>query len=300
MRTRRKHKKVNNKKVILISFFTIALLIGLSFIGVKSYGYFTTPKAYAPKVEKIIKAADKQVDKPNEAKKDTVGVSFQDGNELESTESIKITETGKLPERTPSKEKVAYLTFDDGPTSNVTPVVLDVLKKYNTKATFFVLGKMVEKHPDVLKQTFNEGHLIANHSYSHDYKYIYSTPDNFISDMKKSELLIQNTLGITDKINVIRFPGGSFPKRLEKYRAVAAKNSYYYIDWNCLNGDAQGGKKTEDKLVQEVINTSKGKNEIVILMHDASTKISTANSLGKVIEYLKSEGYRFDTLNNYY
>lgn len=299
-RSRRKTKKQQRKKIMLISFIVIALFIALSFAGIKVYAHLTATPSIAPKVESISNPKEPTVVKPNESKKQNISLSFQDGKELESTESISVTETGKLPERQPSKEKVAYLTFDDGPTSNVTPVVLDTLKKYDVKATFFVLGKMVEQHPDMLKRTYNEGHLIANHSYSHDYKYIYSTPENFIKDMKKSEDLINKTLGLNEKIEVIRFPGGSFPKKLEKYREVAAKNGYYYIDWNCLNEDAQGGKKTEDQLVESVIKTSKGKNELVILMHDSSTKMATANSLGKVIDYLKSEGYRFDTLNNYY
>lgn len=296
----RKNKTTKSKKSIIISFIVIAFFIALGFTAVKVKSHFSAPKIIAPKVETVSNSNEPVVVKPNESKSQNISLSFQDGKDLENSDAISVTETGKLPERHPSKEKVAYLTFDDGPTANVTPVVLDTLKQYNIKATFFVVGKMVEKHPDMLKRTFNEGHLIANHSYSHDYKYIYATTENFISDMKKSEGIINKTLGLNGKVEIIRFPGGSFPKKLEKYREVAAKNGYYYIDWNCLNEDAQGGKKTEAQLVESVIKTSKGKNELVILMHDAATKMNTAKSLPQVIEYLKSEGYRFDTLNNYY
>ncbi|KMT21131.1 polysaccharide deacetylase family protein [Clostridium cylindrosporum] len=299
MRNRKTYRKLQKKKTITISFVTLTLLIILSFIGVKTYTYISTPRVISPKVESI-KTKENTVVKPNETKKNNVSLSFQDGKELESTESIRVTETGKLPERQVSKEKVAYLTFDDGPTANVTPVVLEVLKKHNVKATFFVLGKMAEKHPEILKKEFNDGHLIGNHTYSHDYKYIYSTPDNFISDIKKGEETINKILGLDGKVQIIRFPGGSFPKKLENYRQAAAKNGYYYIDWNSLNGDAEGGKKNEAQLIDRLIKTSKGKKELVILMHDAATKMATANSLGQIIEYLKSSGYRFDTLNNYY
>lgn len=298
-RDRMKNKKVKRKKLLFISVITLIVLMAFLFTGFKVYAYFSTPKSIPSKVERIVNPDKNEVIKPNDSNNQDVSLAFQDGKEVEKADSIKITETGTLPERKASKEKVVYLTFDDGPTSNVTPVVLDTLKKYNVKATFFVLGKMVENHPDILKREYNEGHLIGNHSYSHDYKYIYSTPDNFITDMKKSEDIINNVLGLDGKLEFIRFPSGSFGKSREIYRQAAAKNGYYYIDWNCLNGDAQG-KKNEAQLVEEVIKTSKGKNEVVVLMHDSATKMSTANTLGQVIEYFKSQGYRFDTLNNYY
>ncbi|MEF9951849.1 MAG: polysaccharide deacetylase family protein [Clostridium sp.] len=299
-RNRRRFTKSQKKKFTFISLIVVALFIAFSYATVKTYAFIKAPRVDAPKVEKVVAEKAEMVDKPNVTKKSNVSLSFQDGNPLEDSESIKVIDSESLPKRTPSKEKVAYLTFDDGPTSNATPMVLDVLKKQDVKATFFVLGKMVEKHPDILKRTYNEGHLIANHSYSHDYNLIYSTPDNFISDIKKAETLIQNTLGITDKIEVIRFPGGSFGQKKEPFRKASAKNGYYYIDWNALNGDAEGGKKNEEQLLQQIINTTKGKNEVVILMHDSATKMGTANSLSAVIDYLKSQGYRFDTLNNYY
>ena len=297
----RKKKNVKNKKkTYILSFLIFALVIGFLALGVKVYDYLSVPKYTSPKIETISSEKDVQATKPNDSKKQKVSLAFQDGKELEGTESINVTQSGKLPDRQPSKEKVAYLTFDDGPTSNVTPVVLDTLKKYNVKATFFVLGKMVEKHPDVLKRTYEEGHFIANHSYSHDYNYLYSTPENFISDIKKSESTIKKVLGEDINVDYIRFPGGGFYESRKAYREAAVKNGYYYVDWNCLNGDAEGGKKTHQQLVDSVINTSKGKNEIVILMHDSSSKMTTAESLGQVIEYLKSQGYKFDTLNNYY
>ncbi|MEG0128491.1 polysaccharide deacetylase family protein [Clostridium sp.] len=299
-RNKRRFTKSQKRKYTLIGFIIIALFLAFSYVGVKTYAFMKAPRVEAPKIEKITAEKEEKVDKPNVTKKSNVSVSFQDGNPLENADAIKVTDSEALPKRTPSKEKVVYLTFDDGPTSSVTPAVLDVLKQHDVKATFFVLGKMCEKYPDILKRTYNEGHLIANHSYSHDYNLIYSTTDNFISDMKRAETVIQNTLGITDKIEVIRFPGGSFGQKKEPFRKAAAKNGYYYIDWNSLNGDSEGSKKNEEQLVQEVINTSKGKNEVVVLMHDSATKTGTANSLSNVIEHFKSQGYKFDTLNNYY
>lgn len=300
LRIKKRMKKAQKRKVIFFSFFMIFLVTTFLFIGIKVSAHLTTEKLLSNKIETIENPKKEIVVKPNNNETKETNVAFQDGKEVEETEAVDVTESGALPEKHPSKEKVAYLTFDDGPTTNITPQILTTLKKHNIKATFFVLGKMVQANPNMLKKEYDEGHLIANHSYSHDYNYLYSSIENFKTDMKKSEDLIKNTLQIDSKIKIIRFPGGSLSSKLNPYKEAIIKDGYYPIDWNCLNEDAQGGKKTPEQLVQSVINTSKGKNELVILMHDASTKQATADSLDKVIEYLKSEGYRFDTLNNYY
>ena len=118
------------------------------------------------------------------------------------------------PVRTDGK-KVVYLTFDDGPSTTNTPQILDVLDKYSVKATFFVLGKSLESSEDskqILKDIATNGHAIANHSYSHDYSYLYPNRtmnvDNIVSDMEKSNNLMKEVLGKDFSTRVIRFPGG--------------------------------------------------------------------------------------------
>ena len=76
-----------------------------------------------------------------------------------------------------------YLTFDDGPTSNVTPQILDILRKYNAKATFFQVGSLIEANPDMARRVYEEGHLVANHSYSHNYDKLYASEEAFRSEM---------------------------------------------------------------------------------------------------------------------
>lgn len=90
------------------------------------------------------------------------------------------------------KEKIAYLTFDDGP-SLVTPKILDILEKQNVKATFFVIGKNVEKHPETVKRAFEEGHYIANHTYSHNNSYLYKSSQNFVEELKNTDLAIRKS-----------------------------------------------------------------------------------------------------------
>lgn len=197
-------------------------------------------------------------------------------------------------------EKVCYLTFDDGPTKEVTPKVLEVLKKYNVKATFFCLGKMLEANRDIAKQEVSEGHLLANHSYSHEYKQLYATSESFMGEIDKTESLIADICG-EEPFKLIRFPGGSYnagdhAAEKQVYKGKLKENGYYYVDWNCLNGDAESALKSVDSLVSKVKATATEDN-IVILMHDAAAKTTTPQALGQIIEYLKSKGYTFKRLD---
>ena len=110
--------------------------------------------------------------------------------------------------------KFVYLTFDDGPTYVVTAKLLDVLKKQNVKATFFVVGKEIEGKETILKRIYNEGHSIGLHTYSHNFKKIYRSTDDFIHEMTKTSDKIEQVIGFAPKI--IRFPGGS-SKRLNSF-----------------------------------------------------------------------------------
>lgn len=196
--------------------------------------------------------------------------------------------------------KVAYLTFDDGPSRKSTPAVLDILDKYNIKATFFVVGKMINENPDILKNINDRGHQIGNHSYSHDYNYLYKSADNFMADIYKTEKLIRSIIGNDFDSKIIRFPGGSFEKRKDPMKKAARDAGYNYIDWNALNGDAEGQKRNKSQLLNRLKETSAGKKSIVVLMHDTDAKDTTVEYLSDGIDYLIKEGYEFDVLDKYY
>jgi len=198
--------------------------------------------------------------------------------------------------------KTAYLTFDDGPTKSITPQILDVLRRYNVKATFFMLGTLIESNPDMARRVYEEGHLLANHSYAHDYSDLYATSEGFISEVQKTEQLIKNITGEEEIFRLFRYPGGSYNagywgENKQIYKQVLADMGYYYCDWNCLNGDAERLDVTAPELVEKVKSSSAGKEDIVILMHDAATKQNTVDSLGEIIEYLMSCGYTFARLD---
>lgn len=192
--------------------------------------------------------------------------------------------------------KVAYLTFDDGPSRTVTPKILDILYSYDIKATFFVVGKQAEKNPDILKRIYEEGHAIGNHTYTHNYAYLYKNVNNFYYELKVTEKVLKNILGEDFETKLMRFPGGSFGAQKAPFRKFVVEKGYNYIDWNSLNGDAEGYQIPADKLIKRFKSTFANQQTLVILMHDTDAKETTVKALPAIIEFLMEKGYQFATL----
>lgn len=195
--------------------------------------------------------------------------------------------------RTDGDGKLAFLTFDDGPSKNVTPRVLDILDEYQIKATFFVLGSMCDKNDSVLKDIYSRKHSIGNHSYSHVYKIVYKDEASFINEVKMTDSALKRILGDDFSTRLFRFPGGSFEAYKKKFINPLNKAGYISVDWNAVTGDSEVSKPTPDMLMKRLKATVKNKNNVIILMHDIDSKQVTADILPDVIEYLKSEGYEF-------
>ncbi len=192
--------------------------------------------------------------------------------------------------------KRAYLTFDDG-TSENTVKILDILKQYHVKATFFVTGSCDES---LLKRMQSEGHIIGNHTNSHKYEVLYSSSDAFWADFNKEQQYLESILGTTSPF--MRFPGGSNNSIGMKNGVMgnittqAKQNGYIYVDWNVDSGDARGNNIPKDTIVSNVLNATNGKNEVVILMHQTKPKQTTAEALPEIIEGLQSQGYEIRPL----
>jgi len=200
--------------------------------------------------------------------------------------------------------KVCYLTFDDGP-SNITPEILDILKQYKVKATFFVQGRNAKAFPEIIKMIYEDGHSIGNHTYSHDYNSVYAeTKEGFQNEVTACRDAIDKAIGKKYDNLLFRFPGGYTSLTNEKtktlYREALSELGYKYIDWSCLTGDSNTTNPTQDYILDtlkySISNTVTG--DIVVLMHDSSTKQITADTLPKVIEYIYEQGYTFDVLKN--
>ncbi|WP_051226740.1 polysaccharide deacetylase family protein [Butyrivibrio sp. MC2013] len=181
----------------------------------------------------------------------------------------------------PDKKKI-YLTFDDGPSSR-TSEILDILKEYDAKATFFVCGR--EGYEDVLRRIVDEGHTIAMHSYSHDYDSLYESLDSFQADMHKLQNYIYDVTGVWTKY--YRFPGGSSNTRsnvdMKELEDYLDRDGIVYFDWNVYSGD----KVSSDIMVSNVIAGIDEYDTCMILMHDASDKAAVTQALPKILEYIQ-------------
>ena len=199
-------------------------------------------------------------------------------------------------------EKTVFLTFDDGPSKTVTPLILDLLREKHIKATFFVLGTNVEKNPDILKREFSEGHFIANHGYSHKYSEIYQSPETILNDYNLCEQAIRKVLNNSSfSCKVYRFPGGSsggkYAEIKTQSKEILKQNHIAYLDWNALTYDAEG-TPTKESILSNLKSTVGNKDVVVLLMHDSSSKILTYETLPEVINFFKDNGYTFKCLND--
>lgn len=204
---------------------------------------------------------------------------------------------------TENDEKIVFLTFDDGPSTTVTPSILDVLDKYEIKATFFVLGSAVDKpaHKEILKRMYNSGHSIANHTYTHKYSILYPNRNldlnAFVNEINKTDEAISNALGVDFKTSVVRCPGGySSWNQMDGLMNYLNANNMATVDWTSLTGDAEGKNRSVSELINRFNETFRGKNIEVILMHDTYGKENTAKALENLILNLKEKGYVFKTL----
>lgn len=199
-----------------------------------------------------------------------------------------------LPNET---EKVAYLTFDDGPTASVTPKILDILNEENIKATFFVIGKSVEANPEIVKRAYEEGHYIANHGYNHNNSDLYKSSQSFIEQVKNTDAAISKAINVDNYCShIFRFPNGFmtpiYKKQKEEAVSLLLDMNYTYIDWNCLTKDSEK-KYTKTELLNNLKKSSKDKNTLIVLMHDTKDINDSSLILKDVIYYLKSQGYEF-------
>lgn len=204
--------------------------------------------------------------------------------------------TGKVYAKTVgvlAEEKVVYLTFDDGPSSRITPLILDILKDENVPATFFLVGQQIEGREELVRRMAKEGHSIGVHTFTHEYKKIYSSKENLLSDIERTKKKIRSVTGITPTI--YRFPGGSFNISDELKKAVK-EAGYTYVDWNACCRDEEIYHATAYQLINATLTSSKGKNRIVLLCHDSTSHKATAEALPSIISYYRDQGYVFSKL----
>ena len=297
-----------------------AFLIGGAILSYKGYEYYRNKIVQANKgiaATKIISQHNVKEDIfSNEKKENMKENSLKDKLSNVSSEGQKYTYDvkevkGILDGKQKSDgKKIAFLTFDDGPSTTVTPKILDVLRNYNIKATFCLVGKSIdvnEKSKNLVNRTFKEGHALANHTYSHNLKNLYpgnrTNVDYFMEEIDETNAAIKNIVGQDFNTRVLRMPGGYMSREYYKdpnlleLNARLKERDMYSIDWNAYDFDSEGNRKNASELLNEVKKSVGTKEKVVILMHDTYGKEETAKALPQIIEYLKGQGYEFRTMS---
>ncbi|WP_052085677.1 polysaccharide deacetylase family protein [Clostridium sp. HMP27] len=196
----------------------------------------------------------------------------------------------------PNYNKTVYLTFDDGPTYIITDKLLDVLKENNVKATFFVVGKEIEGREDILKRIHNEGHSIGLHTYSHNFKSIYSSKEIFIEEMEKVRSKVKDIINVSP--SVIRFPGGSSNHLTQDFLVSLHEHNFKVYDWNVDLSDGVNPNLTTNKLVQNAKKYKQSYSRLIVLLHCNSNNKNTVKALPHIIRYYKGLGYEFKVIDN--
>lgn len=234
--------------------------------------------------------------------KNVIIYSVSDGyNETEVTREVWVYKNSVVNNSTGEKG-VIYLTFDDGPSDAITKQILNILKDEGVKATFFVTTRGSDS---VIKREYNEGHTVALHTASHDYKQIYSSVNNYFNDLEKVKSRVKKLTG--EDAVIIRFPGGSSNTVSRNYDKGAhimsvltsevLNRGYRYFDWNVDSGDAGNCVSASNKsnCVYKNVTKNLSKNKAnVVLMHDI--KSYSKDALRDIIAYGKVNGYTFKAI----
>lgn len=199
-----------------------------------------------------------------------------------------------------TKEKVAYLTFDDGPSEN-SEKILKTLKEKDAVATFFLIGQEItSEREEIVKQELQQGNAVGVHTYCHEQNVIYSNSTAFFDDFQKASAAIEKVTGVTPKLH--RFPWGSNNSYVSYYvdslREQLNSQGVKSFDWNVSGEDSVGRNVSESVIFANVKKDLTKYQNPIILLHDSAAMDNTAAVLPQIIDYIREQGYSFDTLEN--
>ena len=277
-------QRVQRLKKMILGAVALAILIPLVTCIVLSVRVFQLKRQVAALKEQI------PVEAPEEEDSGVYETTKVEESVRETETEIQETEPVRTDSESDSGRKV-YLTFDDGPSSN-TDEILDVLKEYDVKATFFVVGKTDERSVKAYQRIVDEGHTLAMHSYSHKYDEIYESREAFAKDLNSLQEYLYEITGVWPRI--YRFPGGSSNTvskvDMQELIEYLTDIGITYFDWNAASGDAVSRTLPAETIVNNCLSGIGKQKESVILMHDASNKGTTVEALPQIIEAIQERG----------
>lgn len=285
-REKLKRKRLKNNRFvrIILSGIGMAVLIPVTagiILGVQAF----TAAGELSETELVLEAQNNEVREVSgvfttayieESPRETQAETLSSGDEVQKPQDY---------------QKTVYFTFDDGPSIN-TDRILDILKEYDVKATFFVVGKTDERSLAAYRRIVEEGHTLGMHSYSHKYGEIYQSRETFIEDLTELQEYLYDVTGVWSRY--YRFPGGSSNTvsrtDIQELIAWLNDNGITYYDWNITSGDAVSGQLSKQTIINNCVSRIGREDECVILMHDAAEKNSTVEALPEIISQLRMRG----------
>lgn len=291
------------KKIIITTIFVLIILPTI--LCIMLFCKFNNVNKEIAELRKEVSGIDKliQIDENNkdstvepekdkevEPEKETETIKEKEPEKAETgaanADTVKKSEKELVEEALKEGRKVVYLTYDDGPSCN-TGKLLDVLKKYGVKVTFFLIK--TPEYEEYVKRLVEEGHTLAMHTETHDYEHVYRSLQTFKEEVDGIRTYLKNATGV--KPFVFRFPGGSSNTTtkvpISTYIDYLDSQKIVYYDWNVSSGDGSSGELTVEEIYNNVIKGVEANDVSVVLMHDSEYKGTTLKATPLIIEKLQ-------------
>ncbi len=288
-------RTIKNTAVILLWTAILILVLGCIVLGIKNAVLYRELK----EAQQIIESQGKALNDADEGGTTATGeqagaahVQLPDDGRSLFDQSRLMVEDAVAEGEDEMEPYCIYLTFDDGPSEN-TSKILTILREYDVKATFFVIGKTDEDSLMLYDQIVQAGHTLGMHSYSHRYDSIYASKEAFEKDLDSISRLITECTGQAPVY--YRFPGGTSNSvtsdaNIRKYIDILHEKGIEYIDWNIDSGDASADVDSADEIVERVFKNFGRYHHNVVLMHDGSGHDMTVEALPRIIERARNMG----------
>lgn len=280
-----RRKRINRLKKMILGMVGVAILVPIMICVILAVK-LTEQKHQTAQLQLQLAAKEAEVQT-----EEVTGVFTTAHVEESPREQVEIQETEQEEAEGIAYDKRIYLTFDDGPSSN-TDAILDILKQYDVKATFFVVGKTDEQSVALYQRIVEEGHTLGMHSYSHKYDEVYASKESFIQDLTKLQEHLYDVTGVWPRY--YRFPGGSSNTvsrvKMQELIAYLYENDITYYDWNVASGDAVPGQLPKDTIVYNCLGGIQAQADSVVLLHDVGEKDTTVAALPEIISKARMQG----------